>query len=467
LERLVARFAGDEIAYDPTGAVANARALVAAGQALRSALAEKLFGLYYTPRQRTFVVALKPAGLATGDKIKIGTLAAVERTVADAMRTAFAAAPNDCPAIRVGFGLPQTDLVAIDRHSVAGWGARAARFIRRVWKPVTLAALFGAGMTGSAAARDPAVSQVNLKVTGLTGEVSGDGAWVFGGALTAPLGQYTGIQLEAGGGGLDGDTAWGGAAHIFTRDPDKYLLGLFAAYGKETDFDIDVTRVGAEAEIYMNQVSVLAQAGYQFSDKLDADTAFGTIDLRWYATDNLALTAGGSFAENSTEGHLEVEFMPGFSALPGLAFNVRGAIGDNDFDSILGGVTYYFRLEREPQGSPAQARSRLGALQPLPIGAAGKGAARGDLRSAHPTLTSRAGDRRRAWVASPAPFVFRRSARPSPASIWAPRPLKGRQACTLVQSQAGRPFRCREGRAVTQSPSHLTGSPTDEATIWR
>jgi hypothetical protein len=253
---------------------------------------------------------------------------------------------DQCPSVRVGFGLPQTDLVAVDSASTVRWLARAASALRRLWKPLTLAALFGAGMTATAAAdgmgdRAPAVSQTNLKVTGLGGEVSGDGAWVFGGALTAPVGQTVGVQFEGGASSVDGDLSWGAAAHVFTRDPDKYLLGLFAAYAKEDDFDLDATRIGAEAELYMKQFTLLAHAGYQFSDTLE-DGAFGKIDLRWYATDNFAVTVGGEFEKDTTLGNLEVEFMPGFSALPGLAFNVKGSIGDDDFDSVLGGITYYF-----------------------------------------------------------------------------------------------------------------------------
>ena len=350
LERLVARFAGDEIVYDPTGAVARSRSLVAAGAQVRAALDGKLFGLYYAPRLRTFYVALKAAALAHGDKLKVGTLADIERSVTAAMTAAFSPALDEAPAVRVGFGLPAASLVAVDARSVTHWSARIARAVRRMWKPVTLAALFGAGLTAGAqadgGARQPAVSETNLKLSGSGGTIDDESAWQAGAALTAPLGQFTGVQLEGGATGSDDDTVWGAGVHLFTRDPDKYLLGLFAAYAKEDNFDFDATRVGAEAEIYLNQISIMAQAGYQFSDGGPAggngDTAFGSIDLRWYATNNFAITVGGNFAEDVTQGELGAEFMPGFSALPGLAFNVKGVVGDDDYHSVMGGITYYF-----------------------------------------------------------------------------------------------------------------------------
>ena len=57
---------------------------------------------------------------------------------------------------------------------------------------------------------------------------------------------------------------------------------------------------------------------------------------------NFAITAGGNFQQDVTQGRLEAEFMPGLSALPGLAFNVQGVIGNDDYNSVMGGITYYF-----------------------------------------------------------------------------------------------------------------------------
>jgi hypothetical protein len=347
LERLVARFGGTDIVYDPTEAVGRAKALVNASRAVRSSINDKLFGLYYAPRLRTFYVALKAATLVNGEKIKVSELASIEAAVVDAMKNAFAPKLEDCPAVRVGFGLPQAHLVAVDGRSVVRWTSRVISVAKRFWKPVTIAALFGFGMTGVAAAdgdsgeRAPAVSQTNLKLSGSGGETDDDRAWSVNAGLTVPVGKFTGVQLEAGGLGVDDDSIFAAGGHFFTRDPDRYLLGVFAAYAKEDQFNLEAEQVGAEAELYLSQVSILAKAGYQFSDQL-GDRPFGALDLRWYATDNFAITAGGSFQEDQNQGHLVAEFMPGLTALPGLAFNVQGVIGDDDYHSILGGITYYF-----------------------------------------------------------------------------------------------------------------------------
>ena len=206
--------------------------------------------------------------------------------------------------------------------------------------PFAVAALFGS-TADLAVAKEPAVSQSNLKVTGAGGTVDGDGAWLGAAGFTAPLGQSWGMQGEAGILGVDDDTVYGTAGHVYMRDPESYLAGLFAAYASEDKFDVDATRVGAEVEFYLDQVTLLAKAGYQFSDLL-SETAFGDIELRWYLSDNFALSGGGSFDENSSLGRVSGEWLLGSSALPGLALRAEAVVGEGDYDSVMGGVTYYF-----------------------------------------------------------------------------------------------------------------------------
>jgi hypothetical protein len=362
LERLVRRFTGDEVVYDPTESVTRAKALVAAAHASRAALGAKIGGLFYAPRLRTLFVALDAKQIAVGEKIKVGALAEIERQIAAALRGAFAGRISDCPAVRVGFGVPAIELVPVDQRSVTGWSRRALGLVRRYWKPVAIATLFGFG-ANAAAAKDPAVSQTNIKITGLRGAVDEEDSWFANATLTTPLGQSWGLQVEGGVNDVDGNTTWGAAAHVFTRDPESYLLGLFAAYASEDQFDIDATRVGAEAELYLNQVSILAAAGYQFSDGA-GDTAFGDIEVRWYITNDFALSGGGSFDETNSIGRVGVEWQPGFSALPGLAFRIDGAFGEDDYQSIMGGITYYFGADaslkdRHRRQDPASALNSL------------------------------------------------------------------------------------------------------------
>ena len=347
LEQLVRRFAGDEIVYDPTQAIVRAKALIEGSVSVRKSLGGKVEGLFYAPRQRTLYVALNSRKLTIGDKLKVGELAEIERNIINSLSAAFAARMAECPAVRVGFGIPRTELVPVDALSVGGTGAGFMQGLKRYWKPAAIAALLGFGAAGSAAAQDPAVSAPNLKVIGETGVTStstsgaNQSTWVLGGSLTLPVGENWGVQIEGGAANIGGDSVYGTAGHVFTRNPDSYLLGLFAAYANEDSFGLEATRVGAEAEVYLHQISVLAKAGYQFSSTVP-EGFVGDIELKWYVTDNFAVSAGGGIADQSGVGHGNVEWQPGFSALPGLAFRDDGTIGEDDFHSILGGITYYF-----------------------------------------------------------------------------------------------------------------------------
>lgn len=208
-----------------------------------------------------------------------------------------------------------------------------------------VAATAAAVLVAGPAFADPAVSKTNLKVTALggTADIAGsdESAWSAMGALTAPLGEKWGLQIEAGAGGTGGDNAYGAAAHVFRRDPDKYLAGLFVAYSNIDDAGVSATRFGGEVEWYFDKVTLLAAAGYQLSDDLD-DTAFGGVELRVYATDDLALSAGAAAQEDTTYGRLGAEwrFAPG--SLPGVALRAEAALGEDDYSNVMGGLTVYF-----------------------------------------------------------------------------------------------------------------------------
>lgn len=349
LERLVSKFACSKVVYDPTQSLTRAKALVEASHAVRASLSDRVRGLFYAPRLRTYYVTLEPSRVVVGDKVKVSDLAAIERAVLSAVSSAFATEAAECPAVRVGFGLPAASLVPVDQRSVMGWNARLTRAVRRYWKPVTVAALFGLG-AATARAEQPAVAEPNLKVSGQFGNVIDDYSWQVQGQFTAPLGQSFGLQIEGGGGAVDGHDYMGAAGHLFMRDPDAYMLGVFGGYAESSDFGIDVTRVGAEGEYYFSALTISATAGYQFSSAI-GDGAFGSIDLRWYVTNNFVVSGGGMLDNDRGYGKASMEWQPGFAALPGLAFNVNGVVGEDDYHSIMGGLTYYF-------GVPASLKDR-------------------------------------------------------------------------------------------------------------
>lgn len=180
-----------------------------------------------------------------------------------------------------------------------------------------------------------AVAGVNGKVQGIYGNVDGDELKAGGLSLTVPLGSRFGLQLDGAYGDLGEDQLKGVDLHLFTRDPENYLLGILGAHSEMQN--VDFNRIGLEGEFYRGPVSIVSFLGYQLGDI--KETFFGTLDLRWYPMDDLMLVAGGSLAD-SNDGRLhlggEYRVWGGFSAY------VDVAAGENHYEHALAGLRYYF-----------------------------------------------------------------------------------------------------------------------------
>ena len=93
-------------------------------------------------------------------------------------------------------------------------------------------------------------------------------------------------------------TQYGGAAHIFWRDPSSYAVGVFGTISKaDTGGFLDTTRYsgGAEFKVYMNNVTLYGQAEYGQADldNTPFDFKFWGVrgEVRYFATDNLRFDA--------------------------------------------------------------------------------------------------------------------------------------------------------------------------------
>jgi hypothetical protein len=350
LQAFVSSVSDGRIVYDPTGALARGRALVETTDALRASLGSRAKSFFYAPMLRSLVVVLRKPNVKAGETLAVADMAQIEASVVQAVKSAFSSLEGMAPSVRVGFSTPKALLVPVDRLSVVGLIERIAYSAKTYWKPAAVAALFGFGAVAPAAAQDPAVSEPNFKLKGSFGEVIDDETWAVEGAFTAPLGERFGFAIDGGYAQKDDNDAWGTGGHLFARDPESYLIGLFAAYAEGNEFDINVTHVGGEFELYLDDLTIAGNAGYQFSSAL-GDKAIGGIDFKWYADQNFALTAGAYGDEDAMFGRGRLEWQPGFAALPGLAFNVDGVIGEDDYHSVMGGLTYYF-------GTPVSLKDR-------------------------------------------------------------------------------------------------------------
>ncbi len=191
----------------------------------------------------------------------------------------------------------------------------------------------------------PAVSGINGRLEISAGAMSlpQSGIGHITGTLTAPLGDQFGVQFD---GHLDASvmTSGGGAVHLFTRDPSSYLIGVTGAAGRSTLGTI--AGIGAEAELYLGDVSIEAWAGfaglnYDAPAAVDRTGAFAVVDLAYYAGDDFRFNVGASSVLGYEAAHIGAEYQ--FSGLD-TPFSLKGRVqlGEDGAVTAKAGVLFYF-----------------------------------------------------------------------------------------------------------------------------
>lgn len=337
LSGLLQSFQHDLIVYDPVLAFSRAKRIVAFAESLRISLGRKIAGIYFTPESKSLVVVLDGASYFTDGRLSIRDLRDTEKDVYASIARTFEGQLEQVPPVRIGFGFPEKDVVPVDMMS----GTKATgKVIKHRLARIAAAAMIGAGMTAgqTAAADGPAVEAGNSQISAAYVDLGGDGGGAAGFNLAGNLSGSMGVQLDGVAGSAD-DEFFGIAGQIFFRNPDQGLIGLVASHADAGD--LDMQRLGAKGELYLDQFTLAAQAGGQFSDDF-GDGGYALIDLRWYASDNFYLSAGGDFSDDGEMGALKAEFRPGFEAIPGLSFFGETTFGSDGDDSFLIGLRSHF-----------------------------------------------------------------------------------------------------------------------------
>ena len=221
------------------------------------------------------------------------------------------------------------------------------------FKALTFVLLAGTFMTAAASAADMEAALARA-VAEPNGKIEIGGGWAdldsFGtdtsyygaGSFSIPLGDTFGAQVDFAATHMFGETAVGGAAHVFTRNPDSYLLG---AYGGYADFgNASGAWIGPEAEVYLGNISLEATGGY-FNVNPDIgasqDKAFAFVDAGLYATDNLRFTVGASSVAGFESAHAGMEWLLTDVGMP-LSFKTNAQIGEDHFYNLTAGLSFYF-----------------------------------------------------------------------------------------------------------------------------
>jgi hypothetical protein len=354
-EMLARGFGEGTIVYDPTGIGRRVEALVDCGKRIRASIGTLVDGIYFDAGRRTlYVIANRPevSGAAAFGAARADILRRVGAVVAG-WRAELR--PGLDIAVRIGFDLPaNAQLASVDSHSRQK--APAASRKSKLGKATALVgSLFGAGFASTAMAadvpapppvetypmttREPAVAAPNLQLLGVGGWLDGgdfddDYFAALGAKATMPLGERFGAQLDA---AVGSDEYYGIGGHLFWRNPDAGLVGVFGSW--ETYDGTDMARGGVEAEAYLDRITIAGRAGYQ-DGEVD-ETLFGRMDIIFYATPNFSLSAGGEFGDDSTLGRARVEWQPAFASMPGLSVYADGEFGD-DYARVMAGLNFHF-----------------------------------------------------------------------------------------------------------------------------
>jgi hypothetical protein len=370
LEEFVGGFAHDRVEHDPTGVFDRAGRLVRFARALRAAFGARLVGVYWNSRWRSVYLVLDHKAYVSDARVRIANLAEAEGLALEALAAEWPAADEAfLPSLRLGFELPGVGLVPVDRRSYFRHSPFLAWLRGNAGAPI-IGAMLGLGAAGTAASAadlppqnetyipyappsGPAVSEPNGKLSVFGGvrdedSVSSDGFGGVEGSYSIPLDYRYGAQVDGMVGLRDGDAMFGVGGHLFWRDPSQGLLGVTGSYvGWDADNGTwggytDMARVGVEGEMYLDQLTLAAQAGVQFGQRTD-DGLYGRADLKWYASPDLALKLGVSADDHRDfVAHAGTEFQAGFAGIPGLTLFADAAAGDDDYYKVYAGVRIYF-----------------------------------------------------------------------------------------------------------------------------
>jgi hypothetical protein len=205
---------------------------------------------------------------------------------------------------------------------------------RAILTAVSAAALLAAAASASA---DDAVSGVNGSVTAGAGAFGPASVWFGSGSLSAPIGDSFGVQIDATGGELHHVGVRAAAAHLFWRDPDEALLGVYADVVHFNIFGgLNAYKVGGEAEWYgLEDWDFSAVVGWEGGDTVDS--GFDRADITYYVNDNVSLDFGHRYTLRSHAGIMNLTWQ-----LPSTDVRLwgEGRWGEHSTSGAFAGITW-------------------------------------------------------------------------------------------------------------------------------
>lgn len=214
----------------------------------------------------------------------------------------------------------------------------------------------------------PAMAGCAQAVDGVNGKVGAQGGTfndktLYGGegSLSVPLGCEFGFQFDGSGGSFNDASIFSVGGHLFWRNPNIGLLGLYGSYAHWDQFTgVTANHVGPEAEWYIGRWTIQGVAGVEFgntaSGQIGANIVtydigtrfFDQINFGYYLTDNLKVYLGHRYlgGKNAVAAGGEWGLPLGNGAMGSLF--AEGRYGEDNATGVWGGIRFYFGQKDKP-----------------------------------------------------------------------------------------------------------------------
>ncbi len=141
----------------------------------------------------------------------------------------------------------------------------------------------------------PAVSGFNAKLDAGGGGLDGSGVYFVDAAITMPLGDQFGLQVDGIAGAFETDGFGGAAAHLFWRDPSIALIGIYGSgFANTSRVNYQLGNAGVEGALYVGQFTIEGAIGAQFveTETESSSDLYGAATLAFYPIDDLRIYGG-------------------------------------------------------------------------------------------------------------------------------------------------------------------------------
>lgn len=195
------------------------------------------------------------------------------------------------------------------------------------------------------------------------------------GAVAVPLGGPFGAQIDGSGGSLGGDGFGAVGGHVFWRNPNQGLLGLYGGYTNWDRFGgVNVSQFGGEGAYYWGPVTLEGVAGVESGNGVTTGTTvvppptsiglpagvvttnsfsvrtrfFDQVNVKYYINDDWSAYVGHRYlgGENAAAFGTEIARPLGHGVMASLF--VEGLAGQANFHGVWGGLKLYLgRTDKE------------------------------------------------------------------------------------------------------------------------